>query len=365
MPQEPIYQQIIEAIERNVASGALKPGDAVPSVRTMAQRWRCTPGTVQRAYRELVQRGVLAAVPGKETRVAEPLQAFGHSVPLRRAVVVHQVESVLLGLMGAGYSLPEVEQAVNLALDRWRVLSQEPVPSSAGLLRFAGSHDPATAMMAARLPALAPGWSMQMRFTGSLGGLIALARGEADLAGSHLLDPDSDAYNEPFVRHLLPGQRTALLTVAHRRLGLLVRPDRAREIDGLHDLAGSGLRFANRQPGSGTRVWLDAQLATLGIDAAAIAGYGRSYATHTAVAQAIASGQADAGLGVETAALAFGLHYRHLTRERYDLVIPEAGWSSDGVQAVVSWLTSTSGQQAIHDLGGYDAQETGALRWVT
>ena len=94
-------------------------------------------------YRELAQRGSIVAIPGKGTRVAEPPLAAGHSMPLRRAAVVHQIESVLLSLLAAGYSLPEVEQAVNLALDRWRVLTQEPPPGTIGVLRFAGSHDPA------------------------------------------------------------------------------------------------------------------------------------------------------------------------------------------------------------------------------
>ena len=364
MSQEPIYQQIIDAVARSIADGSLKPGDPVLSVRDMAQRWNCTAGTVQRAYRELSRQGAVVAVPGKGTMVAEPPLSAGHSMPLRRAVIVHQIESVLLSLLGAGYSLPEVEQAVNLALDRWRVLTEEPPPGTIGVLRFAGSHDPAAATLAARLPAVSPGWTMQMTFTGSLGGLIALARGEADLAGSHLLDVETGSYNEPFVRRLLPGQRVALLTVAHRRLGLMVRPDRAARVDGLHSLAAGGLRFANRQPGSGTRVWLDAQLAALAIDPARIAGYDYTFATHTAVAQAVAAGEADAGLGVETAALAFGLHFQHLARERYDLVIPEAGWESGGVQAMAQWLASDTGQRTIRSLGGYDTSETGSLRWV-
>ena len=364
MPQDPIYQQIIDAVERSIADGSLKPGDSVLSVRDMAQRWSCTVGTVQRVYRELARRGSVVAVPGKGTTVAEPPLAAGHSMPLRRAAIVHQVESVLLSLLAAGYSLPEVEQAVNLALDRWRVLTQEPPAGTIGVLRFAGSHDPAAATLAARLPAVAPGWSMQMTFSGSLGGLIALARGEADLAGSHLLDVETGSYNEAYVRRLLPGQRVALLTVAHRRLGLMVRPDRAARVDGLHSLAAGGLRVANRQPGSGTRVWLDAKLAELAIDPARIAGYDYTFATHTAVAQAVAAGQADAGLGVETAALAFGLHFQHLARERYDLVIPEPCWESGGVQAMAQWLASDSGQRTVSALGGYDTAETGSLRWV-
>ena len=162
---------------------------------------------------------------------------------------------------------------------------------------------------------------------------------------------ESGSYNEAYVRRLLPGQRVVLLTVAHRRLGLMVRPDRAARVDGLHSLAAGGLRFANRQPGSGTRVWLDSQLAALGIDPANIAGYDYTLATHTAVAQAVAAGQADAGLGVETAALAFGLHYQHLARERYDLVIPEANWHGGGVQAMAQWLASEAGKQTIRVVG--------------
>ena len=143
-----------------------------------------------------------------------------------------------------------------------------------------------------------------------------------------------------------------------------MRPDRAARVDGLHSLAAGGLRFANRQPGSGTRVWLDAKLAELAIDPARIAGYDYTFATHTAVAQAVAAGQADAGLGVETAALAFGLHFQHLARERYDLVIPEPCWASGGVQAMAQWLASDSGQRTVSALGGYDTAETGSLRWV-
>ena len=88
MPQDPIYQQIIDAVERSIADGSLKPGDSVLSVRDMAQRWSCTVGTVQRAYRELARRGSVVAVPGKGTTVAEPPLAAGHSMPLRRAAIV-------------------------------------------------------------------------------------------------------------------------------------------------------------------------------------------------------------------------------------------------------------------------------------
>ena len=90
-----------------------------------------------------------------------------------------------------------------------------------------------------------------MAFPGSLGGLIALAEGKADLAGSHLWDAESDAYNAPFVRRLLPGRRVALLTLARRRLGLIVPPGNPAGLAGVADLARPGVRIVNRGRGHG------------------------------------------------------------------------------------------------------------------
>ena len=98
-------------------------------------------------------------------------------------------------------------------------LSQnQPPPVQAGSLQFMGSHDPALAWLAAHFSEIAPGYHFQLGFSGSLGGLIALSENAADVAGSHLWDKETNTYNEPFVRRLLPGRRVALITFAYRRL---------------------------------------------------------------------------------------------------------------------------------------------------
>ena len=129
-------------------------------------------------------------------------------------------------------------------------------------------------------------------------------------------------------------------------------------------MARPGLRFINRQRGAGTRVWLDANLRRLGIAPSQIAGYGDEELTHSAVASAIAEGRADVGLGVEVAALTYGLHFVPLKKERYDLVIPVDTWEAGPVQAVAEWLGTDEGKAAITGLGGYDTDETGRVRHV-
>ena len=361
LDRTPLYLQIAESIRQEIVYGALHPGDALPSLRANAERWRCTIGTVQRAYAELAREGLVTSRFGQGTRVAE---AAPPAAPLRRATLANQTERFLLDMLAAGYQAGEVEQALRLALERWQAMADQPAPAAPQTLRFAGSHDPAVALLAARFDEIAPGWTLEVRFSGSLGGLMALAQGEADLAGCHLWDQASDSYNAPFVQHLLPGRPVALLTLARRRLGLLTPPGNPGGIAGLADLARGELRFINRQRGSGTRVWLDAQLQAAGVDVTGLAGYETEVAMHSAVAEAVFTGQAGVGLGIEAAALARGLAFIPLASERYDLAIPVAAWEQPAVQALVAWLGSAAARAAIDALGGYDTAETGRVAWV-
>ncbi|MFM8321528.1 MAG: substrate-binding domain-containing protein, partial [Chloroflexota bacterium] len=179
----------------------------------------------------------------------------------------------------------------------------------------------------------------------------------------HLWDAESDAYNLPFVRRLFPGQRMALLTLAHRRIGLIVPPGNPQQITRLEDLARPGVTFVNRQPGSGTRVWLDVQLRRLGIHPQDIAGYPDERRTHSEVAASIAKGQGSAGLGVQTAALAFGLDFIFLNTERYELVMPYKVWERPAMQSLQRWLATPEAHRVIQELGGYEVTETGRLAW--
>jgi molybdate-binding protein/DNA-binding transcriptional regulator YhcF (GntR family) len=365
MDKTPLYTQIADTIRQQVLDGRLHPGDLLPPVREMAEQWGCTPGTVQQAYKELARQGLAVSRTGQGTRVGSTLPAQPPDrTPLRRASLIHQAEAFLLEALGAGYTPAETEDAFRAALDHWRSLAAHAPVAAPNRLRFAGSHDPALSLVASRFPAICPGCTLEIAFTGSLGGLIALAEGKADLAGSHLWDEESDTYNVPFVRRLLPGRRIALLTLAHRRLGLIVPLGNPTGLTSLADLARLGLRFINRQPGAGTRVWLDAQLRRLGIGAEAVAGYGHEAATHEDVARAVAEGQADAGLAIEAAALAYGLGFVRLKTEPYDLVIPAEAWESPRVQALATWLGTEDAREVITKLGGYETVETGQMTWA-
>ena len=359
----PLYQDIAESIRQAIFYGELKPGDELPSVRDMSTQWNCAPGTIQRAYRELAQQGFVTSRPGQGTRVAEAA-SLEQSAPLRRARLANETEAFLLQVLSSGYSVNEVEQAVRLVLDRWRVASKDVEHTSERVIRFVGSHDPSLSTIADQLETLAPGYKLQIAFAGSLGGLIALAERRADIASCHLWDEETDTYNTAFVRRLLPGQRIALVTLAHRHLGIILAPGNPHRIAGLDDLAKKQVCFINRQPGAGTRVWFDAQLSQLGIPTGKIAGYENQVMTHTDVARAIADGKADAGLGIETAAMTYGLEFVVLTSERYDLVIPEAVWDSSPIQRLMQWLSSDEARSMLSGLRDCDITNTGQVVWI-
>ena len=362
MEEPHLYQRIADSIRGEILSGELKPGDRLPSVRQMTLKWGCTVGTVQRAYQELGRQGLVRSRAGQGTHVSES-PSVQDGTPLRRAALVHRAEAFLLEAFTAGYTPDEVDQAVSLAMDHWRAIERRPAPSSSDTLRFAGSHDLAVTWLSAHFDEVASGCTFQVSFNGSLGGLIALAEGEADLAGSHLWDEGTDSYNLPFVERLLPGRRVALLALARRRTGLIVPAGNPQRITGLADLARPEVTFVNRQAGSGTRVWLDAQLHQSGVRPAQVRGYSVEKLTHSDVARAIAEGQAGVGLGLEGSARAFGLDFILMVSERYDLVIPEESLEHPAVRSLAAWLESSAARNAITALGGYETGETGRIIW--
>lgn len=358
-----LYRQIAESIRQQILKGELGPGARLPTIREMTARWGCTIGTVQRAYRELAQQGLVTSRAGQGTRVVEGLMPPG-GASLRRAALLNRAEAFLLEVLTAGYDPTEVETAIREALDRWRVVAQEKAPPPAETLVFSGSHDLAIAWLASHFPEIAPGYRLQVQISGSLGGLIDLAEGRATLAGCHLWDEESDTYNAPFVRRLLPGRKVALVTLACRSLGLILPHGNPAGLRELSDLGRIGLRLANRQAGSGTRVWLDAHLHRLGISGEQIAGYGQELMTHSEVARAVAEGQADVGLGLEAATLTYGLDFIPLVREPYDLAVLGDQIEAPPVASLVKWLGRREGREALARLTGYDVTNTGQVTWV-
>lgn len=363
MEEKPLYLQIVESVRNDIISGALKAGDTLPSVRQMTTRWNCTTGTVQRAYQKLAHQGLISSRPGIGTRVTSSL-TLEPETPLRRAALIHRAEAFLIEALNSGHTAVEIEQAVRIALDRWRVVQASATPPPEKTLRFEGSHDLAMAWIASHIAEIAPGWTLQLSFKGSLGGLMSLAERKADIAGCHLWDDASGTYNLPYIRSLFPNRKIAQITLAHRRLGLILPHGNPLGLHSLADLTRPGVNFINRQIGSGTRVWLDTQLEKLGVDAHKINGYASEKSTHTEVAQSVAEGTANAGIGLEGSAMHYGLDFIFLTLEQYDLVTTEATFNQPVMQMLLAWLKVKENQKVISDLGGYEVEDTGKVQWV-
>jgi len=197
---------------------------------------------------------------------------------------------------------------------------------------------------------------------GSQGGLIALRRGEAHLAGSHLLNPDTGEYNVSYIRQYMPNMPVKVVALVGRDQGLMVKRGNPKGIKNLEDLVSPNIQFINRQRGAGTRVLLDYQLKLLAIAPERIVGYSQEEYTHLGVAAAIASGRADCGLGIAAAAQALNLEFIPLFQERYDLVVPRQGADSDDLLAPLFGLLSERRfREAVSQLPGYDVSVMGTI----
>lgn len=196
---------------------------------------------------------------------------------------------------------------------------------------------------------------------GSQGGLVALRRGEAHLAGSHLLDPETGEYNLPYLQQYLPGVPVKLVGFVRREQGLIVRRGNPKGVRSLQDLVRDKVMFINRQRGAGTRVLLDYHLNLLRIAPNQIHGYDDEEYTHLGVAAAVASGRADCGLGIPAAAQALELDFVPLFHERYDLVIPTVYAEGDLLRPLFELMQSQSFQNAVKSLPGYDTGIMGTI----
>ncbi len=194
---------------------------------------------------------------------------------------------------------------------------------------------------------------------GSMGGLIALSRGEAHLAGSHLLDPDSGEYNIRYVRQILPDIPVKIIALVGRQQGLMVARGNPKRILSLQDLGRADISYVNRQSGAGTRVLLDYHLHQLGIPADSIRGYQHEEFTHLAVAASISSGRADCGLGIAAAAQALELDFIPLYQERYDLIIPQHYYYDVLLEPLIGLLKDQDFKNSIAALPGYNIDQMG------
>ncbi|MFZ5824426.1 MAG: substrate-binding domain-containing protein [Bacillota bacterium] len=206
-----------------------------------------------------------------------------------------------------------------------------------------------------------PGLRVHWTFANSTAALEALARGEIHAAGSHLYDEATGEHNAPIARRLLPGRRLVLVNLAIWEEGLLVRQGNPKGLRRGADLAQCGVRLVNREPGAGARQLLERTLVREGVDPRAVAGFERIAHSHVEVAQAVAAGEADAGVSAASVASAYGLGFVPLHQVRYDMVIPREYLEEVPVRQWLSSLNHRWVRSQLEALGGYDTSLTGEV----
>ena len=236
-----------------------------------------------------------------------------------------------------------------------------PAEQLAGNIIVTGSHDLTLDLLASEMHIKHPELTLASSNVGSLGGLMALARGEAHVVGCHLLDEETGEYNVSFVRRYVKGREVVVMNLVHRIQGLIVPPGNPKSVASLDDLGREDISYVNRQRGSGTRVLLDYMLNGAGISAAQIRGYEREEYTHLAVAAAVAGGRADVGLGILSAARALSLDFVPLLTEQYDLVIPLEFYEGDLLAPFLSLIRGDDFKKQVAELGGYDTANMGEI----
>jgi molybdate-binding protein/DNA-binding transcriptional regulator YhcF (GntR family) len=361
---QPPSAQIIGYILAGIRSGQLTPGTRLPAVRSLAVDLNLNVNTVARAYRDLARTGLLATRRGGGTRVAD---AAERRLRLVSRLQLQQVaDDTLARVETRGLDAQALPAAVARAARRALPgPSAAPEPALAGTLRFVGSHDLSLDLLAARLAMRRPAVHLITDFRGSLGGLEALARAQADLAGCHLFDQQTGDYNAPFVRRLIPNRAVVLITLVSRRQGFMLRPGlRPPRKLAVETIARRGWRVVNRPPGSGTRVLFDHLLAQAHVPTRAIRGYLHEVSTHSAVADAVAAGWADLGLGIEAAARTHGLAFVPVATEPYELAVVAERLRDPAVRALLQVLRSRVLARLVMALGGYDTGQAGTLRRV-
>ena len=231
-------------------------------------------------------------------------------------------------------------------------------------LVFIGSHDNILDILANLLHRQRPICRLSSAHVGSMGGILAIKRGEAHLAGTHLLDEETGTYNISFIKKFLPGIPLQLINLTYREQGLLVAKGNPLKIKGFEDLAREELRFINRQRGAGTRLLTDMHLNRLGINPEQVSGYDREEYTHMNVASAVASSNADTGLAIRAAAVALDLDFIPVAEERYDLILPKTFLAESKVIALLKIIRENQEfLQIVNSLGGYDLRDCGKIMY--
>jgi putative molybdopterin biosynthesis protein len=231
----------------------------------------------------------------------------------------------------------------------------------AGALLASGSNDPVLDVLHTCLRKAHPEFFIFSANTGSTEGLTALEKGYTDIAWSHLLDPETGEYNIPYLETLVPSVKAVVVNLFFRELGFVIARGNPLRISGFEDLTREGIRFINRQAGSGTRLLLDDRLGKAGISSARIDGYDQEVSTHIEVGLAILSGGADTGIATAAVSSLLGLDFIPITKERFDMILDQSVFFQKGVQALMETLGGEEFRKRVRHLGSYDFRSSGKI----
>ncbi len=224
-----------------------------------------------------------------------------------------------------------------------------------------GSHDPLLDELSDMLHLRNEVLYMISSHTGSMGGIMAIRREEAHIAGIHLLDENDGSYNVSYVRKYFPQGGVRLIEGTGREQGFMVAKNNPKQIKSLHDLYNDNIRFINRQKGSGTRILFDYINKAEKLDATKIYGYDHEESTHTSIAAQIALGSADVGMGIYSAAKMFDLDFIPVSTEQYDFLVPDYAFNTPMIQNLLNILQSESFKIKLEQMGGYILKNPGRI----
>lgn len=224
-----------------------------------------------------------------------------------------------------------------------------------------GSHDPLMDELADLIHGENHSMYLSSAHVGSMGGIMAVRRGEAHAAGIHLLDTETGEYNRSYIKKYFPHGGVYLVRCVGRQQGLMLQKGNPLGLKGFADIAGDGVRYVNRQKGSGTRILMDYLCEKHNMDPANIYGYEREEMTHNSVAVQIAGNSADAGMGIYSTAKLYGLDFIPICVEEYDLLIPDKAWHTAMVQQLIATLRGDAFRARIEAMGGYTLDRPGEI----
>ena len=251
-------------------------------------------------------------------------------------------------------------------IDRWieesasGLVERKAKTEERDFLLAAGSDDPSLGILHDLYEAQTQTASFFMTTIGSSAGLAAIRSGVADFATAHLLEPARTGADNLAPQELLPSD-TVVVELFYRELGMLVAAGNPKSIKSLRDLARPKLRIINRQPGSGTRIYLDQELSRFRLNGKKITGYDSIVSTHLEVGLRVLGGAADVGLATLTTAQLLGLDFIPFIRERFDLLVPKDRFFTRGIWALLGIVGSREFRARVDSLGGYDVTESGRI----